>query len=112
MDSLFIDDGYQKDGQVAAEPGLHGALAFRFRPALLEERLEFARDGTAGRAYAKKAAALLDKHVIDWEAKDGKGQTVQKSADAFLRLHPNVFNKMVDQVLGYTAADQAEAAKN
>ncbi len=100
MESCFIDDGMTREGRVAAEPGLHGQLTFSFRPALPEERYQFARGADLdGKAYTKRVATLLDRHVVEWDAKDGKGQGVTKNADNIGRLHPNVLNKALYQVL-------------
>ena len=108
-----MDDGYNRDGYVAAAPGRYDALAFKYRPALPDERWLFVRQqDNDGRAYAKRAAAMLDAHVLEWDAKDSKDQPVAKSAAAMLKLHPELFNAMVDQVMGYTAADVAADQKN
>lgn len=113
MESAFIDDGMTREGRVAGEPGLHAGLTFSFRPALPEERYQFARaTDLDGKAYVKRVAGVLDRHVIEWDAKDGKGQTVAKSAENIARLHPNILGKALDQVLGYTAAEAAADAKN
>lgn len=107
MDPLFLDDGCTRDGHVAAEPGLHGSLGFRFRPALAEERYHFARQQDAdGKSYARRAAALVSRHVLEWDA------PAPLTPDRIGRLHPNVLNKVLDQVLGYTAADPVADAKN
>lgn len=116
MDPVFIDDGYNRDGHVAAQPGLHGALTFRYRPALPEERFQYAltkdRDGD-GKAYVRRMALLLAKHLQEWDAARGPDQSpVPITAEALTRLHPNVLNGVLDQVLGYTAADARADEKN
>jgi hypothetical protein len=111
-DSVFIDDGQVKEFRVAGVPGLHGTLSGRYRPVLPEERLEFANVTDAdGRAYARRAAACMADKILDWDAK-AKGGPVPKSAEALLKLHPSLFVRLLDQVLGYKAADAAAAAKN
>jgi hypothetical protein len=107
MDSVFIDDGQTREGFVAAKAGLHGELKFQFRPALAEERFQFARENDAdGRAYARRAAKLLEKHVTGWSSQ------VALKLDHLLKLHPDVLNAMLDQVLGYSPAMEAADAKN
>jgi hypothetical protein len=113
MDPVFIDDGYTKDGHVAAKPGLHGALSFTFRPALPEERLQFAQaKDQDGRAYGKRAAQALDRHIIGWDAADGRGNPVEKNQHNLLRLHPTLFVALLEQVMGYEPAEAAADAKN
>lgn len=113
MDSVFIDDGYTRQGYIAAAPRLHGALRCTYRPALPEERFEFVRQQDPdARAYCRRMAAWLDKHVLGWDAKNSKGESVAKGPEAFLRLHPEVLNKLYEQVMGYSAGDAEADEKN
>ena len=112
MDAVFIDDGMTREGYVAAAPRLHGAVTFTFRPALPEALFSFAKAfDDSGKAYTDRLCQLLEKHLVEWDAKRGE-QAVPAKAENLRRLHPTILTKMREQILGYTAAEQESDEKN
>jgi len=103
----YFHDGYTQSAYIAAVPRLHGALRFTYRPALVEERSQL--HDAAGRLNSH----LLDCHVgqflaqkiVDWDLVDAHRQPVAPSAEAVLRIQPELFVKLIPIILGTTASD-------
>jgi len=105
--SDYFDDGYTRDGFVAAVPRLHGALRFRYRPTLVEQRGEL-REAVAkldSPGCTRHVAAFLASQLVAWDLVDRRRQPVAVAADTLLRIHPELLIKVQNIVLGYVPSD-------
>lgn len=88
MRSDYINDGYTEEGFIAAVPGLHGELRFKYRPFLVEEEFVLSTaaekmDPAKGhRAYVSAIAARL----VEWSLADRNGKTVEIAAASVGKL--------------------------
>lgn len=107
MRSDFLRDGYTEPGFIAAVAGLHGTLAFEYRPTLPEQQSDLisTADSLKAAAYDRKCADFIAKHLVSWDLKDDKGQAVPVSAVNVLRLRPKLYNRLYHIVLGLGATD-------
>lgn len=108
----IINDGYTEAGYIRAEEGLHGALSFRYRPMLAEQR-----DAVDEELIRKKAregsqllAAALHKHLVDWDLANAAGTTAPISLENIRRLRPALFDKLYHIVSGRKASDADPSA--
>jgi len=103
----YFDDGYLQQGYVAAVPRLHGALRFTFRPTLVEERshLVDAARQLQSAAYDRHAAQFTAAKLVSWDLRDSAGDEVPFSAEALLRLQPELFVKLHRTVAGWLPSD-------
>lgn len=103
----YFHDGYTRAGYVRPSPGLHEALRFDYRPALVEERSQLvdAAAGMRSDAYDRQVAAFLATKVLSWDLTDGAGGEVAVSPTAMLRLQPELFVKLYRVVLGWVGSD-------
>jgi hypothetical protein len=103
----YLTDSCTRPGHIAAAQQLHGPLRFTFRPALTSERSRLAE--AAGEmnpeAFDAHAAGFLAGKLVRWDLHDDQGQPVGVSAEALLRLQPELFVKLYSVVLGATASD-------
>jgi hypothetical protein len=103
----YIDDGYEEDGYLAEEKGLHRELSFRFRPLLPEQRDGI--DQVTIREGAVKGcraiAAALAKQIKGWSLKDGKGGDVAINPGNVARIRPRLFDKLWAVVSGRLPSD-------
>lgn len=106
--SLFIDDGYTQTKRIAAVPGLHPECAVVYRPVLAAKRTEYALLVGTGNAEKVTAAEndLLVRQVVSL---NGEPLVRRELAG---RLIPDLRNKIVNLVLGYSPADEEGDAKN
>lgn len=120
-DTLFIEDGYTRDGYIAAMPGIHPSLNFKFRPMLTQERSRLLQAASlrtdTGEQDEVNAKTIID-HIVSWDA----GQKC--TAELLLKLQPAISTKLVNIIAGYQASDprdlddkpktmvETEAAKN
>jgi len=101
-DPVFIDDGYTEAGYIAAVPGLHGALRFKFRPMTRMERmgnlsrLSKCRDDEQAE---QKAVEFLAKRILEWDA--GRPVTVA----ALKGLHPELLTRLAQVVNSFSPSD-------
>jgi hypothetical protein len=103
----YFHDGYTQCGFIAAVPLVHGALRFTYRPALVEERSQL---GDAARQlrsqlYDRHAAAFTAHKIVEWDLADSRGRAVPVSAEALLRLQPDLFVRLHKIVAGWMATD-------
>ncbi len=103
----YFHDGYTQSGFIAAVPLVHGALRFTYRPALLEERSQLSDAARQLRShlYDRHAAAFTAHKIVDWDLADCRGRAVPVSAEALLRLQPDLFARLHKIVTGWTASD-------
>lgn len=111
MDSVFIDDGMNREFKIPAVSGLHGALSGTFRPVIFEARRQLAALIDDPKGYTEKMGSLLARHLLTWDARKGEG-TAEINAGNICRLHPELLVKLLDVVLGYSPAAQADDEKN
>jgi hypothetical protein len=106
-DPLFIDDGYTRQSDVPAEAGIHPGAAVSYRPALPRERV----------AYAAKMQTRdpdqIDRYLCDLLVRH-KVEVNGAALDAHRagRLVPNLRERVIDLVLGYSPAQEAADVKN
>jgi len=103
----YFDDGYTRDGFIAAVPRLHGALRFSYRPVLVEQRGELRAAGAKldSRGCTRHVAAFLTSQLVAWSLVDRRGQPVPVEADRLLRIHPELLIKLQNIVLGFVPSD-------
>ncbi|HEX4147206.1 MAG TPA: hypothetical protein VHY91_27160 [Pirellulales bacterium] len=103
----YFHDGYTQSALIAAVPRLHGALRFTYRPALIEERSQLY--DAAGRLNSHRfdchVAQFLAEKIVDWDLVDARRQPVPLSAEALLRIQPELFIKLNRIILGTAASD-------
>ncbi len=102
----YFHDGYSQDGYVAAVPLVHGALRFTYRPAMVEERSQLtdAARRLKSHLYDRHAATFTAQKIVAWDLTD-RGRDVPISAEALLRLQPDLFVKLHRIVAGWLASD-------
>lgn len=107
MRSDFLDDGYTEKGYIAAEPGLHGALRFEFRPMLLAQRTPLLDRWEKLEPTKRDAimAEFVTPNLLSWSLTDARGATVPISAANVLRLRPALQGKLVNVIMGLAAGD-------
>lgn len=104
----YIHDGYQDHGYIADVPGLHAALRFTYRPAVLEEISAYNRgaDRLKDHELNKHAAKWAAGRIQDWDLTDGKGGLVPVAAEMLLRLRsPRLFYRLVGILIGNEPSD-------
>jgi hypothetical protein len=103
----YFHDGYTQDGFIVAVPLMHGSLRFTYRPALVEERSQLSEAATRLRAhiYDGHVARFAAQKIVVWDLVDAHLREVPISAEALLRLQPELFVKLHRIVLGWTPSD-------
>ncbi len=111
----LIEDGYSIDTTIPRIAGLHPAVKIRFRPALAEERqawlLGSERDMN-GKDRVGRIADIIRRHLEAWDLKLRNGVEAPRSDEMIRRLQPTLQAKMLDLILGYTAAEEVVDEKN
>jgi len=100
----YIPDGYTESGYIAGVPRLFLAVRFEFRPMLVEEKQQAAKDGEGGNVR-KTMAEWLARKITRWDLQDADGQTLPIDAKTILRLRPKLFDRLFDVVAGNEASD-------
>jgi hypothetical protein len=103
----YFHDGYTERAWIAAVPGLHGALRFSYRPALIEERSQLydAAGQLNAHGFDCHVARFLAQKIVAWDLVDAHGQPVPTAAETLLRIQPELFIKLNQIILGVTASD-------
>ena len=103
----FFHDGYTQAGYVGPAPRLHGALRFSYRPALVEERSQLfdAARQLSAHLFDCHLARFLGQKLVDWDLADAQGRPIEPTAEALLRLPPELFVKLGEIILGTSASD-------
>lgn len=96
----LIEDGYTESGVLLGVPGLYPRLAFRFRPMLIQERMEYgqAAEKAGPMTLRKLVASYLAKKLQSWDLKDAKGETVPLTTDNLLKLKARLFDRLFSVV--------------
>lgn len=112
-EEFFIEDGYNREERISAEPGLHPALWIKYRPALMEQRFALGRARDHGpEEQAKITATIISKHLLDWNATKG-GVKCDTKPETIRKLQPTLQSKILDIVLGYAGSvEEAGDVKN
>lgn len=108
MSDLFIEDGYTATRTIPAVPGLHPDLTVHFRPALDKERAAYRLKGQSS------DPAVIDNHTTDLIVKFVVSLNGEEFKDKgrVAKLKPVIRGYLVDLILGYLPADEANDAKN
>jgi len=103
----YFHDGYTQQGFIAAVPLMHGSLRFSYRPALVEERSQLSEAAGRLRAHVYDAhvARFAAQKIVAWNLVDANAREVKVSAEALLRLQPELFVKLHRIVLGWVPSD-------
>ena len=105
MEVVFLDDGMTLDGYIATDPGLHGELAFKYRPLFIADRTAVQQaiirepDGRKGEILAAKKMAG---QVLSWECEGGAPDV---TAESVLKLHPEMNQKLFNMIMMKRAGD-------
>lgn len=110
-ESCFIDDGYNEEGYIAAEEGIHGPLEFTFRPAVpkLADRITALLVSEKWEAFwdaAVKALSRDPKLLQSWNVTDAAGREMPITEANVLRLKPRLAHKLWAIVSGGRASDK------
>jgi len=111
--SSLIHDGYTLEATIAPV-GPWAALLIRYRPALAENVLEFIhqRDQVRGKEQIKPLMDFLTSHLIGWDARDAKGEILPVMAKNLRGVPYPQLTQVLDHIMGYAEAQQADDAKN
>ncbi len=92
----FINDGYTETAVIVEVRGLYPRVQFRFRPMLIEERVEYFRaaEKMTGLQLRRYVARWLAKKMQDWDLKDQKGNVVPIAEDAMLKVKSRLFDRL------------------
>jgi hypothetical protein len=103
----YFHDGYTQSAFIAAVPRLHGTLRFTYRPALVEERSQLydAAVKLNSHLFDCHVARFLAQKLVDWDLVDAERQAVAPTAEAMLRMQPELFAKLNQIILGTAASD-------
>lgn len=100
MLSGMIEDGYEENGYIAEVPRLHPALRFRFRPMTSGERaaamreMERALKSPNPKMSEIISARMMASRVLEWDLKNGEGETVPINEEMMLKVKPALSNKL------------------
>src|SRR5688572_2002083 len=113
----LIDDGFSITTTIPRAPGLHPAVKLNYRPALHDERQQWLLDNERaidGTARTNATVAIITKHVQSWDITAGPAKRPASPSDpaTVKRLQPNLLDKILNLVLGYTPAQEAADEKN
>lgn len=118
--SDYIDDGYEEQGYIAADEGVHGPLEFTYRPILPGQRdrvNQFIRRDPANyeafhEAARKALAGTKDApaRLLTWSLTDRGGQPVAITEVHVGRIKPRLFDKLWLILIGELASDRKPGA--
>ncbi len=112
----FIPDGYELDGFIRAVKGQHGAVNFKYRPLIVDERDEIREliQTAKSKDYNPVIRGILAERIKDWDVKAANAGANDPAAPisiATIRgLHPMVFDKLYFIICGDRASDVPENA--
>lgn len=128
MAATLIDDGYTRDGYIAAatpEPNgerLHGDVTFKYRVATKRDLIRHEAavkkaltDDTDAEAKLKAeeiACQFVVDRVSEWDVTTSKGQAAKVSVDNLLRIHPLIFSSLYSMVRGWKTSDPRPKVDN
>ncbi len=102
----FIDDGYTRDGYIAATPYCP-AIEFTYRPVLDESRIVLIDHINTADSKSKALAGqkMLASHLKSWDLKDSAGEVVEINEANMRRVEPNTLLKLRNIVMGLDVSD-------
>lgn len=110
-----IDDGWTRDGYIAADEGLHDPLSFTYRPltnsefARMKAEVAAAAGATAmdrAEAGERKFAEWIAKKVKTWDLLNAGVHPVAITTDEVSRLQPLLFAKLLGVIQGTRPSDK------
>jgi hypothetical protein len=107
----YIPDGYTEDGFIAAEPGIHPAVHFSYRPMLHEEVVQVDVEAARKNGSNQPAARALAEKIVQWDITDPKGQPLAVGFEVLTKLRGKLFLKLWAIVAGFRASDDAPASE-
>ncbi len=105
--SAFIEPGESRRATLEGKPGLHPEIEFEFKPATYEERCKFLDSAQGLDRRPAVASERLARHVMDLRV-SGSEQMITLTKELATRLHPELFTRAVETVLGDHGGDLAE----
>lgn len=108
MPASIVADGYTLPGRIPGLANTYPTLRFRYRPALPDAAYDYyekRRGAEGGKAVRDAVVAFLDKHLVDWDAKDRQtGNALPLTPESLRTLHYPVLERLVDHVLSFLPA--------
>jgi hypothetical protein len=105
----YIPDGYTEDGFIAAEPGIHPAVNFTYRPMLHEEVVQVDVEAARKSGSNLPAARALAEKLVEWDIVDHKGKPLTIGFEVLSKLRGKLFLKLWAIVAGFRASDDKPA---
>lgn len=113
FDRTYATPGRSVPGFIAADPGLHGGVAFDYRP-FTPIDLAMLRDKTSkipGEVDSLKIVAkAVAERITSWDLADEHGP-VPATTENLLRLAPTLHAKLILLVQGFRASDPMPTAE-
>lgn len=107
---LFIRDGLTYADTIPADPaGEWPAVKWCYRPALYEDR-EHCLAGRDEKEQGRRTRKLVLDKFVNWDLAEN-GEPVVLTDDLLRAMHPIVYQRMVNAVLGFTRPAGDEAAR-
>lgn len=110
MLSAFIDDGYNRDGVIKAEPRVWPQINFTYRPMTSSESVEHQvkAKNLDDVAWHKLLCQSLAGKLVSWDVKTRKGESVAISPENIQSLLQPVVLRLWQIVRGDAADDGAD----
>ena len=108
MSRNVIQDGYTRDGYIAAVPRLHEELEFRYRPMWGGRPQVFASPtfrAQTPEVQAEMEAAAIVEHLVSWGEVDAKGASLPIDANHVKRLPVPMRQMLLNIIAGYVPSD-------
>lgn len=115
MQSVFVGDGYDLRGRIAAVPGLHPRVDIRYRPAAMRIRLreKMARNADElDDVLAQIFFEQISEFRVGADLKGNGGETIKLTVEQYKTLHANIHQGIYNYVFGWSGPDLAEEEKN
>lgn len=103
----YIPDGYTEPFTIIGIPGLYPTVSGTMRPMLQEELVAYykAIEKASPWQVRQMVAKLLADHLVTWDVKDDKDQTVPIKPAPILRLKDKLFSRLFGVVSTQEPAD-------
>ena len=104
---VYFPDGYTSQARVDEYPGLHGAVAFRFRPMSPDQYSEFlvemrSRDP---KKYNPQLRKIVASHILEWDVEDQDGKSLPIDAATLVHMPRRLYERIYGIVSGEEASD-------
>lgn len=106
-----INDGYTEAGIISPLRGIHTGLRIKWRPMTNEQKADFAEAAVQlkGRKWIQLQAAIIVRHLVEWNEKDGD-EIAPINAARVVQLKPRLFDHVFDIISGSKPADEPEGS--